>query len=323
MDKRDTIVGALPFFHSFGFTGTIWFPLMGGFPVVYHRSPLEAAAIQKVIREHRATVTMSTPTFLQMWMKKFRKEDVATLRFVVAGAEKLREQVARDFVDKYGIPILEGYGATELSPVACINVMDVKEKHTSQLGSKPGKVGRPLPGVSVKVVDPETGVLRNAGEAGMLLVKGPNVMNGYWNNPEQTANVMRDGWYVTGDIAAIDEDGFVQITDRLSRFSKIGGEMVPHMLIEERLFELSAEPESRFLVTSISDEKKGESLVVLYFNYQGSVSDLVEKMKNTEVPKLWIPEIRRFYTLKEWPTLGTGKVDMAKARKLARELSAS
>ncbi len=154
---------------------------------------------------------------------------------MLVGAEKLREPIATAFQEKFGLRPLEGYGATEMSPVISVNVPDYERGAERQTGAKPGTVGHPVPGVAVKVVDPETGERMPAGKEGLLLVKGPNRMLGYLGQPEKTAEVIRDGWYVTGDIACLDDDGFMRITDRLSRFSKIAGEMVPHLKIEEAI----------------------------------------------------------------------------------------
>jgi acyl-[acyl-carrier-protein]-phospholipid O-acyltransferase/long-chain-fatty-acid--[acyl-carrier-protein] ligase len=321
LSSEDAILGVLPFFHSFGYTGTLWFPLLGGFAALYHRSPLEPVAIQKMIRDHRATVGLATPTFLQMWMKKFSREDVQSLKFILTGAEKLRDSVAREFKEKFGVPVLEGYGCTELSPAACVSALNVEDRHEHQLGHKPGKVGRPLPGVSVRIVDPETKQPLPVGQPGLMLVKGPNVMKGYWKDPEKTAEVIQGGWYVTGDIASIDEEGFVQVTDRLSRFSKIGGEMVPHILVEQKLYDLCGEPEAQFIVTSMPHPTKGESLVVLHYNLNGSAETLLEKLRSSDIPKLWVPDRRLFFKLDQWPTLGTGKVNMTKAKEMAVQLA--
>jgi acyl-[acyl-carrier-protein]-phospholipid O-acyltransferase/long-chain-fatty-acid--[acyl-carrier-protein] ligase len=321
LTAQDTLLGVLPFFHSFGFTATLWLPLLAGCRAAYHRSPLEAVAIKKLIRDERATVLLATPTFLQMWVKKFAREDVATLRFVLTGAEKLSLTFAKEFSETLGVPILEGYGTTELSPAACVSVLSVQHATENQTGWKPGKVGRPLPGVTVKIVDPQTGERQPDGVPGLLLVKGPNVMGGYWNQPEKTAEVLREGWYNTGDIARVDEDGFVEITDRLSRFSKIGGEMVPHMLVEQKLAEFSGEPEARFLVLSVPDEKRGERLVVLSHNLQQKVETLIERLEKSSLPKLWVPDKRSIFLIDEWPTLGTGKVDLAKAKALMATLT--
>ncbi len=318
LSGRDTLLGVLPFFHSFGFTGTFWLPLLSGCQVAYHRSPLEPVAIKKMIKEESVTVLIATPTFLQMWFKKLDKDDVKRLRFALTGAEKLQQTFAREFQETLGVPIIEGYGTTELSPVACVSVLSVRHATEYQIGNKPGKVGRPLPGVSVRIVHPETGARLPDGQPGLMLIKGPNVMRGYWNQPEKTAEAIRDGWYVTGDIAAVDEDGFVEITDRLSRFSKIGGEMVPHMLVERRLAELSGEPEAQFLVLSLPDEKKGEKLAVLYYNLRQPPDQLLARLAASDMPKLWVPDRRMFVPVDEWPTLASGKVDTVKAKAVAR-----
>src|SRR5207244_3207518 len=191
-------------------------------------------------------------------------EDFGSLRVVMTGAEKLPDRLSLAFEEQFGIRPLEGYGCTECAPAVAVNTRDFRSAGFRQVGVKRGKIGHPLPGVSVRIVDPESGTTLAVGQPGLLLVRGPNVMQGYLGGPDKTAEVLRDGWYVTGDIAALDEDGFLQITDRLSRFSKIGGEMVPHIKIEEKLHELAGATEQCFAVTGVPDEKKGERLVVLH-----------------------------------------------------------
>ncbi|MEK7746668.1 MAG: AMP-binding protein [Elusimicrobiota bacterium] len=181
------------------------------------------------------------------------------------------------------------------------------------------RMGQPLPGVLMRVVHPDTGAVLAPGEPGLLLVKGPNVMKGYLGDPEKTASVLREGYYVTGDIASIDLDGFVSITDRLSRFSKIGGEMVPHVRLEEKLHELAALAEQTFVVTAVPDEKRGERLVVLHKGY-GEVPALLKKLNESGVPKLWLPDKDRFHEVAEIPVLGTGKLDMQKIKAMARQM---
>jgi acyl-[acyl-carrier-protein]-phospholipid O-acyltransferase/long-chain-fatty-acid--[acyl-carrier-protein] ligase len=231
--RKDCVMGVLPFFHPFGFTGTLWLPLIAGWRVVYHPNPLDAKTIGEMVHKHQATILISTPTFYAAYLRKCSAAEFASLRYVIAGAEKLRPALARAFKEKYGRDLLEGYGCTEMAPVVAVNIPDVEHRTHRQIGLKPGTVGHPLPGVVAKIVDRETGVLLPSEQEGLLLVKGPNRMIGYWGQPEKTVEVLRDGWYVTGDIATIDEDGFIRITDRLSRFSKIGGEMVPHVRGEE------------------------------------------------------------------------------------------
>ena len=234
----DRILGILPFFHSFGFTVTLWLPAVYGAGVVFHPSPIDLGAIGELVRDYDVTFLLATPTFLENYLRRCSPEDFGSLKNVVVGAEKLPERLAQAFEDRFGLRPLEGYGCTECSPVVAVNTRDYRAAGFHQVGAKRGRIGHPLPGVSIRIVDPETSAELPPDSPGLLLVKGPNVMQGYLDKPEKTAEVLRDGWYTTGDIAAEDEDGFLTITDRLSRFSKIGGEMVPHIKIEESLHEV-------------------------------------------------------------------------------------
>jgi acyl-[acyl-carrier-protein]-phospholipid O-acyltransferase / long-chain-fatty-acid--[acyl-carrier-protein] ligase len=321
LTEEDCIMGVLPFFHSFGFTGTLWLPLLIGFGVVYHPNPLDAKAIGEMIAKHRATILISTPTFYAAYIRRCAAEEFATLRYAIVGAEKLREPVAKAFKDKYGIDLLEGYGCTEMGPVVAVNVPNVREGKDRQTGSKFGTVGHPAPGVSVKIVDPETGEPILSDAAGMLLVKGPNRMAGYLGQPDKTNEALRNEWYVTGDIAAIDDDGFIRITDRLSRFSKIGGEMVPHLKVEEAVNDMLGD--DGCVVTAAPDEQKGERLVVFYTYKEMTPEALWERLSQTNLPKLWIPKRENFYFLESIPTLGTGKVDLRAVKALAVQRTTS
>ena len=228
----DRLLGALPFFHSFGYTVTLWMPAAAGFGAVYHPNPLDAKGVGELLARYRVTILLGTPTFLTLYLRRIEPEQMKSVNIVMAGAEKLRAELVAAFEEKFGITPLEGFGCTELSPVACVNIPDVEIGGVRQKGTKIGTIGQPLPGVAVKVVDPETLEPLPQGRPGLLLVKGPNVMVGYLGDLEQTAKVLKDGYYSTGDIGCVDADGFVTITDRLSRFSKIGGEMVPHLHVE-------------------------------------------------------------------------------------------
>ncbi|HET8562786.1 MAG TPA: AMP-binding protein, partial [Candidatus Binatia bacterium] len=314
---NDRIMGVLPLFHSFGFTGTLWLPLLSGFGVVYHPNPMDAKTIGETIQKFKATLLISTSTFYAGYLRRCSAEEFATLRYVIAGAEKLREQIAQGYKEKYGLELLEGYGCTELSPVVSVNTPDVFNEQAKQVGHKPGTVGHPIPGVAVKVVDPESGEPLAYGQEGLLLAKGPNRMLGYLGQPELTKQAVRDGWYVTGDIASIDEDGFIRITDRLSRFSKIGGEMVPHVKVEECINEILGSPGS--VVTSIPDEQKGEKLVAFYTQKEIVSEDLWQKLNQSDLPKLWIPKRENLYWIESIPILGTGKVDLKKIKAMASE----
>ncbi|MDD4003881.1 MAG: acyl-[ACP]--phospholipid O-acyltransferase [Elusimicrobiaceae bacterium] len=320
LTPHDRLVGVLPFFHSFGYTVTLWLPLVAGFGVVYHYNPLDARTIGALARRYRATMLLGTPGFFVAYIRKIETADFKTLRLAVTGAEKLREEIALSFRDKFGIMPLEGYGCTELSPAASLNIPDVDMDGLHQTGGKPGTIGAPLPGIAMKVVNPETFEPLPADTPGLLLVKGPNVMKGYLDSAEKTSAVMRDGYYITGDIASIDEDGFVTITDRLSRFSKIAGEMVPHIKIEEKLHQLAGVIERTFVVVSLPDEKRGEKLAVLC-RAIGDTDALHARLKDSGLPPLWVPARDCFFSVPELPFLGSGKIDIARARQLAAELS--
>ncbi len=319
LGSDDCMLGILPFFHAFGFTATLWLPPCLGMSAAYHFSPLDAREIGKLAERRRATIVIGTPTFLLTWLKRVEPKQFSRVRYAVAGAEKLRAEVARAFKEKFGVMPLEGYGATELSPVAAVNTPDIDWPGNAQVGTKLGTVGRPLPGVFMKVVDPDTGRELGAGEPGLLLVKGPNVMQGYLDDPERTREVLREGYYVTGDIAKIDEDGFVTLTDRLSRFSKIGGEMVPHIRVEEALQAALGSVEPAFAVAAVPDDKRGERLVVLF---KGEVDPeaILKKVSEAGLPNLWIPDRAAFHQVPEFPLLGSGKLDLAALKSEARRL---
>jgi acyl-[acyl-carrier-protein]-phospholipid O-acyltransferase/long-chain-fatty-acid--[acyl-carrier-protein] ligase len=238
----------------------------------------------------------------------------------MCGAEKLPQALAQDFHTKFGVLPLEGYGCTELSPAAAANVPDWEHGGIRQTGNRPGTIGQPLPGMAARIVHPDTQEPLPAGQEGVLLVYGANVMQGYLGRPEHTLEVIRDGWYVTGDIARYDEDGFLTITDRLSRFSKIGGEMVPHQKVEDQLHEILGTADRHFVVTAVPDEGKGERLVVLHLPLNGtSTRQLWQQLSGRGLPNLWVPRERDFFTIAELPVLGTGKVDLKKVKELALE----
>jgi len=321
LDSNDKLLGVLPFFHSFGFTVTLWLPAILGIGVAFHPSPLDLSAISTIVRDYRITFLITTPTFLQAYMRRCTPEDFGSLQFVVVGAEKLPERLAVAFEDQFGIRPLEGYGCTECAPVVAVNTKDYRAPGFRQVGAKRGHIGHPLPGVSVRIVDPETGAPRAIGEPGLLLVRGPNVMKGYLGKPEKTAEVLRDGWYSTGDIAAQDEDGFLTITDRLSRFSKVGGEMVPHIKVEDKLQEIAGATEQKFVVTGVPDGKKGERLVVLHTLPPDELKATLDRLGESGLPNLWTPRPNQFFHVDELPHLGTGKLDLRRVHETALQLS--
>ena len=322
LQPEDRVMGILPFFHSFGFTATLCLPAAVGVGVVYHPNPLDSRVIGALINKYSVTMLLATPTFLNSYLRRCTPEEFGSLRFVMAGAEKLPERVAVAFEDHFGIRPLEGYGCTECSPVVTVNTIDFRAASFRQVGAKRGSIGHPLPGITVKIIDPETQQPLGIDQPGLLFVRGPNVMQGYLNRPEKTAEVLRDGWYNTGDIAAVDEDGFLRVTDRLSRFSKIGGEMVPHIKVEEKLQELAGASEQMFVVTAVPDEKKGERLIILHTLSEEQLEECLAGLAKGDLPALWRPRRDQFVRIEKLPYLGTGKLDLRKARELALETSA-
>jgi acyl-[acyl-carrier-protein]-phospholipid O-acyltransferase/long-chain-fatty-acid--[acyl-carrier-protein] ligase len=324
LKPTDVLLGVLPFFHSFGFTGTMWSVLALEPKGVYHFNPLDARVIGTLCATHKTTIMMATPTFLRGYLKRCDKEQLQTVDLVVVGAEKMPIDLAQAFFDKFGTRPIEGYGTTELSPVAAVNVPDHRSASATQKGTKEGSVGRPLPGTSAKIVDPDTFAELGIDQPGLLLITGPNVMRGYLNDPAKTAEVMRDGWYITGDIAKIDGEGFIIITDRASRFSKIGGEMVPHIKVEETLQKIVADNsdedhELLAVVTAVPDEKKGERLIVVHRPLSKSVEEVLTELNASGLPNLWIPSRDSFLEVADIPHLGTGKVDLKGLKALALE----
>ncbi|MBZ0135577.1 MAG: AMP-binding protein [Planctomycetes bacterium] len=314
LEPNDRLLHMLPFFHTFG-NLLLWAGLYWGKGLVFLPNPLDVDAVGKMTQEYKATILVATPTFLQMYARKCTPEQFKSLRIIVAGAEKLPQPFAAKWLEKFGVPISEGYGCTECSPVIAVNVPDYK----GQRGSLGGAVGRPVPGVQVRIVDPDTREPVTPGEPGLLLVKGPNVMRGYLNQPEKTAEVLDDGWYTTGDIVKQDPDGFLIITDRLSRFSKIGGEMVPHGKVEEALHTVINATEQVFAVTSVRDDKKGERLAVLYCQCTQEIDVVCKELQSTGLPNIFIPKLRDFIAVEALPVLGTGKMDLRAMKQIAQD----
>ena len=326
LDESQRILGILPFFHSFGFTVTLCLPLVLGTGVVFYPNPLDSKAVGATVREHQVTVMLATATFLQIYLRGVAPEDFGSLKLIVTGAEKLPERLAAAFEERFGIRPFEGYGCTECAPAVAVNSWDYRAAGFFQVGGKHGKIGQPVPGMCVRIADAEnpwSGKVLPPGESGMLLVRGPNLMLGYLGQPEKTADVLRDGWYCTGDMAKLDEDGFLQITGRLNRFSKIGGEMVPHLKIEDQLQELAGVAEVAFVVIGVPDEKKGERLVVLHKIPADALPALLEKFAACDLPNLWKPKADAFYRVENFPMLGTGKLDIRTAKEMAAKLAAA
>ena len=323
----ESVMGVLPFFHSFGYTVTLWFPACSMATGVYHYNPLEARMVGKLSQKYKVTMLFATPTFLKTYTKRITPEQFSHLNLAIVGAEKMPLSVAKAFEEKFGFEPTEGYGTTELSPVAAVNLPPSRCLNTVQSGCKLGTVGRVLPGCSAKVVNPDTHEDRGLNTEGLLMIKGPNVMKGYLNQEDKTAEVIHDGWYNTGDIALIDDEGFIKITGRQSRFSKIGGEMVPHLLVEQELMRIVASPNSEngsdempalsVAVTAVPDERKGERLIVLHRKLSKPVEQILKELSDAGLPNLWLPTADGFLEVDEIPILGTGKLDLRALQQMA------
>ncbi len=313
----DRLLWLLPPFHAFG-TLSAWFGLVHGVGLCAEPSPIDVAAIGRTAEERKVTLLLATPTFLAMYAKRVAPEQFGALRLVMTGAERLPPRLADAFEERFGIRPIEGYGATECSPVVAASTLAVRRPGVYQPGSKRGSVGQPLPGIAVKTVDPDTGEPTEIGAPGMLLVRGASVFNGYLGRPDLSAEVLKGGWYTTGDIAIVDGDGFVRITDRLARFSKIGGEMVPHGRVEEALHLAAGVDVPTFVVTSLEDEKKGERLAVIHTFDVARIGEVLAGASAAGLPNLFLPRADAFVRVESLPLLGTGKLDIRKARELAR-----
>ncbi len=324
VDENDCFLGILPFFHSFGYTVTLWGAMTLPSSGTYHLNPLEPKQIGKLIQDNRCTVVLGTPTFLRGFLKRIEPEQFKSVEVVVVGAEKMPIPLADAFEERFGVRPIEGYGATELSPVVSVNVPSKRAKTPeAKMGTREGSVGRPIPGVLARTVSlDDSSVILTHNETGMLEFTGPNVMPGYLNQPQMTAKVMHDGWYISGDVGHIDTDGFIYITGRESRFSKIGGEMVPHIQVEEEIAKLaggSDDEKTTVAVCGVPDEKKGERLVVLYTALSHEPSDIVKKLIAAGLPSIYVPNADSFIKVDEIPMLGSGKLDLRNLQKLALE----
>ncbi len=324
IDPSDRLFGVLPFFHSFGYTVCLWAPLVARCIAVYYPDPRAAKEVGELVRLHRATLLLSTATFLRFYVRRCDKDDFRTIRILVCGAEKLPVKLQDEFRDKFGVLALEGYGCTELSPVVSTNLPDLAAQDVVQQRNFRGTVGQPIFGVCVKAFSPdEDRTPLPVGAEGVLCAKGPNVMSGYLNHPEKTAEAIHDGWYNTGDIGHIEPEGFVRITGRVSRFAKIGGEMVPLERLDEELHDALASNGERVLaVAAVPDEKRGERVVVLHLPEIGDrLSGVLDTLGTRGLPNLWIPDRRDCHTVDSMPVLGSGKLDLKKLGDLAKELA--
>jgi acyl-[acyl-carrier-protein]-phospholipid O-acyltransferase/long-chain-fatty-acid--[acyl-carrier-protein] ligase len=321
--KDDGILASLPFFHSFGSTVTLWYPLVEGVRIVTYPNPLEVAKNAALIEQYKITLLLATPTFLRGYSRKAEPQQLRSLRLVITGAEKLPLELAKSFEERFGQRVFEGYGLTETSPVVSVNLPDpqpAKPGGTVQPSSRLGSVGKMAPGIAAEIRHPESDDKLSLHETGMLWLRGVNIFEGYLHDPQRTADVLHDGWLKTGDIGRFDEDGFLYIEGRLSRFSKIGGEMVPHEVIEQKItaaLRLDDHAERIIAIVGVTDQSKGEALVLLSA-IDIDMAQLRTKLSEAGVPNLWVP--RKVCRVDSIPVLASGKLDLSRCNELAQQV---
>lgn len=322
LSEDERLLGILPFFHSFGYTINLWVVVCLGKMGIYHSNPLDAKIVGTLCDTHKATFLACSPTFARNFLQRCKPEQFSSLKNLLLGAEKLKLELADEIKATWNVGALEGYGCTETGPVVAVNVPNEVSIRggKKRVGINRGTVGRLLPGTIVKTTDPDTGEDLPYGSVGAVWAKGPQVMAGYLGRPELTAKVLVDGWYMTGDLGFVNDEGFLTITGRIARFAKIAGEMVGHHAVELAISEATGAGEGSVVVISLPDLKRGEKLVVLYTDLNGlTPEEAVKKLNESTIPKLWIPSADCFIPVESIPILGTGKLDLRRLKELAIE----
>lgn len=306
VSSEDKLISNLVFFHVFGLTVNLWVPFYHGMTNVTYANPLDFQTVSRIAREEKPTIMVGTPSFFWGYLQKSDPGDFKSLRFMITGADKCPDALREGFRNKHGVVLLEGYGTTETSPVISVNSLEF---------NRPGSTGKVLPNIQVRIENFETGQDCSVGEIGKILVKGPSVMKGYYDDPEQTAEVLKDSWYNTGDMGYLDKDGYLWHAGRFKRFTKVGGEMVSLVKVENTL-EKYLPPEVLCCVVEILDEKKG-SLIIAAVSAEINKTEILRKMM-TELPVIALP--RQFLTINELPVMGTGKVDFRSVTRMVQEI---
>jgi len=309
ISSEDKLLANLVFFHVFGLTVNLWVPFYHGMTSVTYANPLDFQTICKIAREEQPTLMVGTPSFFWGYLQKSEPGDFKTLRLMIAGADKCPDALRDGFKEKHGVTLLEGYGATETSPVISVNTLEF---------NRPGSTGKVLPNIQVRIENFETGEDCPAGVVGKVLVKGPSVMNGYYGDPEQTAAVLKEGWYNTGDMGYIDQEGYLWHAGRFKRFTKVGGEMVSLVKVENILEKYIPQGAS-CCVVEVMDEKKG-SAIVATVSQEVNKTEILRKMMN-DLPTIALP--RHFVTIEQLPMMGTGKIDFRSVTKMVNDIMAS
>ena len=313
----DVLLSPLPLFHSFGLVPGMWLGLTKGLTILAHPDPTDAKAIGELAAAGKATFTISTATFVRGWMRRIEPDQFKSLRFAVVGAEKCPPDLKVAFRERYGAELLEGYGCTELAPTVAVNLLTIRRDGEVEERNREGSVGRPLPGMGVVTIDPESQAELPRGTEGLLVIRSPSRMLGYLGRDDLTAKAFVAGGYNTGDIGRVDEDGYIFITGRLARFAKIGGEMVPLDRVEGviQAHAVTISPECEIALAAVPDEGRGERLVLLTVGWTGTTDQLLASLDTS--PALWRPKPRDIRAVDAIPKLGTGKRDLAGLKRLA------
>ncbi|MFO8144989.1 MAG: AMP-binding protein [Candidatus Syntrophosphaera sp.] len=308
LDHNDIFLSMLPLFHVFGLTTNFWLPLLLGSTMVAHPNPLEYQVISSLVRKYKVTFMTATPTFFYGYLKKSEPGDFASIRFAIAGADKLPDKIYEGFLKKHNIVVFEGYGTTETSPIISTNYPGVH---------KLGSIGKPIPGVQVRIQDINTDRILGPNQEGKILVKGDMLMEGYLGDIEETLLRIHNGWYDTGDIGLIDEDGFLWHKGRLKRFVKVGGEMVSLVKVEDLLSHLLPE-DVICCVVDVPNPVKGADVVAAVANGNFDMHKVLKHLKK-ELPSIAVP--RKFYVIEDIPMMASGKVNFREVEKICRERS--
>ncbi len=305
LGPEERMLAVLPYFHVFGLTTNLWTPLYHGMTFITYANPLDFKTVSTVVREEKATMMVGTPAFFWGYLQKSEPGDFASVKLAVVGADKCPQKLRQAFREKHGVALLEGYGATETSPVISTNTPQA---------NRPGSVGRPIPTVQVRIQNYESGEDCQPGAVGKILVKGECVMQGYLDDLEETSLRIRAGWYDTGDMGYLDEDGFLWHAGRLKRFVKIGGEMVSLVAVQETLSKVLPE-ECECCVVELPDAMKGAKIVAAVTREVDKKQ--IQKELSAQLPNIAIP--RLFIKLDELPKMGSGKIDFRQTTELVRK----
>lgn len=301
---EDIVLANLPLFHVFGYNVNLWLPMLRGLSCVTYANPLDYRKIVEIVRDEKVTIMVGTPIFFTGYLRRSEPGDFKSVRIAVAGADKTPDVLREGYMKKHNLILYEGYGCTETSPVVSLNMGE---------NNKPGSIGIPFPSVKVKIADLESGDELPPGKEGKILVKGDLIMKGYFDDIEETSLRIKDGWYDTGDMGMMDEDGFIWHRGRLKRFVKIGGEMVSLVKVESVLVDLLPD-DVDCCVVEVPDFLKGAKIVATVT--QKIDEKAIMKKMAKELPPIAMP--KQFLVIDELPKMGSGKVDFRQATEMVK-----